>query len=237
MKRKLYILLGGGSGLGKKLVDNLCKNNTVYALINKSRIKERKNLFTFKLDLSNKKSIDTFFLKNSKKIKKFDKIVFLSIATTKEDRLLINMSYKMIERVFKINVISNYYFCSKLMSLATNKKVKIIFFSSSRALYGDAGISLYSGSKHALVGLMQSLICENKNINFTCNIISLGFFDTDLWKSLPKKIKDKLLSLTAYKKIGKFKEILNSVKYIDNNDYLNGCILKLDGGYGIVPHR
>ena len=57
-------MLGGGSGLGKKLVDNLCKNNTVYALINKSRIKERKNLFTFKLDLSNKKSIDTFFLKN-----------------------------------------------------------------------------------------------------------------------------------------------------------------------------
>ena len=63
MKRKLYILLGGGSGLGKKLVDNLCKNNTVYALINKSRIKDRKNLFTFKLDLSNKKSIDTFFFK------------------------------------------------------------------------------------------------------------------------------------------------------------------------------
>ena len=49
-------MLGGGSGLGKKLVDNLCKNNTDYALINKSRIKERKNLFTFKLDLSNKTS-------------------------------------------------------------------------------------------------------------------------------------------------------------------------------------
>ena len=230
-------MLGGGSGLGKKLVDDLCKNHTVYALINKSRIKKQRNLFTFKLDLSKKQSIDTFFLKNFKKIKKFDKIIFLSMATSKEDRLLVNMSYRMIEKVFKINVISNYYFCSKLIALVTNKKIKIIFFSSSRALSGDAGISLYSGSKHSLVGLMQSLICENRNINFTCNVISLGFFDTDLWKNLPKKIKDKLLSLTAYKKVGKFKEILNSVKYIDNNDYLNGCILKLDGGYGLVPHR
>ena len=46
-----------------------------------------------------------------------------------------------------------------------------------------------------------------------------------------------IVSAEELKKIGKFKEILNSVKYIDNNDYLNGCILKLDGGYGLVPHR
>ena len=57
-------MLGGGSGLGKKLVDNLCKNNTIYALINKSRIKERKNLFTFKLDLSNK--ISRLYTQDSK---------------------------------------------------------------------------------------------------------------------------------------------------------------------------
>ena len=36
---------------------------------------------------------------------------------------------------------------------------------------------------------MGTIAKEYKNFNITCNIISLGYFETKMWKSLPTKNK------------------------------------------------
>ena len=73
-----------------------------------------------------------------------------------------------------LNVFENSKELCKIM--IENNFGRLIFFSSSRGLASDVGISGYSISKNGLQGLMRSFSKEFNRYNITSNCLSLGFF-------------------------------------------------------------
>ena len=86
-----------------------------------------------------------------------------------------------------LNVFENSKELCKIM--IENNFGRLIFFSSSRGLASDVGISGYSISKNGLQGLMRSFSKEFNRYNITSNCLSLGFFNSPLFSKIKPDLK------------------------------------------------
>ena len=168
-------------------------------------------------------------------IKKYKKILkdikILNLATVSYDNLLASAKRDEILNLININILSNVYLTQLVLPLMiTQRKGKIVHFSSTRALEGDIGISLYALSKTSLIGFSNSIAKEYARFNITSNIITLGYFDGKLLDNIPNDIKKKLLKKIPSKKLGRHKDIIRTLDFIFSCNYLNGANIKLDGG-------
>lgn len=230
---KLFIIGGASSGLGFEYANILSKKYKVIGLYHSTKQKNKKNLKFHKINLEKKRDILSFFIKNKKILDKFKKIIFINFATYKKDNLLINLKERDLKKSFNVNLFSNFFFTSNLIKLYKNKKIDIIFISSSLGLKSDVGTLSYSSSKLGLESLMKSIVIEYSSFNIKCNILVLGFFNSPLWEKLPLQKKNRIINLIPKKKIGKIKDIKEALNFLEKNDYINSTCLYLDAGFGV----
>ena len=229
----MFLIIGASSDIGNEIVKDLIQYDDVLLTYRTKKnikiVKTNKNkIYYEKLDLTNYKNIDKFLKKYSKLLKN---IKYINLATAKSDKIIVNLKTKDIQNVFKVNVLSNIYFCQKLLPFMIRQKYgRFIFFTSKRASRGDVGISLYSSSKEAISGFSKCLSKEYSNYNITSNCIKLGYFKTKLFEKIPKKIKLKLLSQIPNNKLGNLGNINNVIRTIIDSEYINGSIIDIDGG-------
>jgi len=115
-----------------------------------------------------------------------------------------------------------------------NKILDIVFISSSLGLKVDAGTLLYSSSKLGLESLMKSIVIEYSVFKVRCNILVLGFFNSPLWKKLPKDKKERIKNLIPKGKIGNISNISKALNFLEKNNYINSSSIYLDAGFGVV---
>lgn len=110
---------------------------------------------------------------------------------------------------------------------------KIIFISSISGLTTDSTSIAYGVSKGAIHVLVPYLAKELSKTGITVNAIAPGYIDTN-WhkgksKAQIKRIEDKCLA----KRLGTTKEISHAVNFIIENDFVNGQIIRVDGGFNV----
>ena len=228
----MYIILGASSGIGLIVLKKVALNNQVIAVYNskKPTLKEniRKNVDFIKIDFNKKNNYDYIFNKYKKKLKN---IICLNLAAVTVDKMLPNISEEEIIKTFKVNALSNILIAKSIIKfMLSDKWGRFIHFTSTKAIRGDKGISIYSSSKSSLIGFSNSLAKEYGRFNITSNIISLGYFDSPLWHRLSINKKEQLLNEVPSKNIGNIKDIVSTIKYIKKTSYLNAAEIKLDGG-------
>ena len=111
----------------------------------------------------------------------------------------------------------------------------IVNTASKAGLVGDAGLSVYSASKHAVIGLTKSAALEYARHGIRINAIAPGILRTpgneDYWKKFPEAEQDwlKLVPLGRY---GTPEEIAHTVAWLcsDGASYVHGHALVADGG-------
>ena len=233
MKSRIYIILGAGSGLGYQVSETLTKTSNIIGTYNSFKKNNSKNIKFVKLDISKNKDIENFFKNHKRILSKYKEIILISFITLADTKIIINNDIKTIKKIINLNISSVYYFTSKLIKNFLGKKLSIILTSSSRAITGDKGISLYSISKNSMHSFVKSIAIEYGGLNVRANVISLGFFKTKLWDDLNLNLKKELINKTSVKRMGNIRELNSTIKYIIQCDYLNGGVIYLDGGYGL----
>ena len=221
----MIIINGINSEIVKKILPKFLKKNKVIGIYNSSYKGLRdKNLTLFKKNKINYKRIDDL-LKNDKKIS------FLNFATKKDEALIIRSKKKELNDILKNNLVEPIELLKKFLPHMINHNFgRIIFFSSSAADNGYPGNLGYSTSKSAFSGIIGTIAKEYKNFNITCNIISLGYFKTNMWKSLPAKNKANLLNNTLSKKLCNPLSVYEMIEIIIKYDEFNLSKIHLDGG-------
>lgn len=228
----MIILIGASSGIGKELIEDLINYDDVIATYNKKKInyknKTKNKYFETKLDISTEKNIKKFVEKFYKHLKK---ITFINLATISIDKLIHTINQKDIEKAFKINTFSNILFSAHLIQkMIEDKYGRFIFLSSTRAMRGDIGISLYAITKTSLSSLSSCITKEYSQFGITSNILSLGYFNTPLMQNINENIKKNLIKQIPTEKLGKTKNISSVIKMIIKNNYVNNATVKVDGG-------
>ncbi len=94
------------------------------------------------------------------------------------------ITYNEIEKVYQVNVFAPYYLTQQLLPiLGKEKKSHVINISSMGGVQGSskfAGLSAYSSSKAAMVGLTECLAEELKEKNISVNCLAIGAVQTEM---------------------------------------------------------
>jgi 3-oxoacyl-[acyl-carrier protein] reductase len=94
------------------------------------------------------------------------------------------ISYSELEKVYQVNVFAPYYLTKQLLPvLGKEKKSHVVNISSMGGFQGSAkfsGLSAYSSSKAALVGLTECLAEELKEKNISVNCLAIGAVQTEM---------------------------------------------------------
>ena len=119
---------------------------------------------------------------------------------------------------------------SKKMS--RQKKGVIINMGSLAGIEPQAGKIAYGSSKAAVMMMTKCLAKELGPLGIRVNTIAPGPIETEMIHQYKDEMLERLASESALRRLGKKEEIANVALFLasDNASYINGEIIKVDGG-------
>jgi len=183
------------------------------------------------LDVTRPDDVRDAFQRVFKEARRLD--VLVANAGVMDDALIAMVTPAQIEHNFQTNTFGALYcaqYASRLM--ARNKQGSIINITSIMGVQGNAGQSVYAGSKAALVGITKSLAKELGPQNIRVNAIAPGLIDTDLVANVsPERLAERQAAI-ALGRIGTPADVANAALFLgsDLGAYVTGQVLGVDGG-------
>ncbi|KAI8812093.1 hypothetical protein BJ742DRAFT_81000 [Cladochytrium replicatum] len=140
--------------------------------------------------------------------------------------------------VVRVNV-SGTYNVNRLVAaeLAKNKpsaegeRGVIINVSSVSAMGGQAGQTAYAGSKGAVASMTVPMMSDLAPLGIRVLAVAPGLFETPMSSAMGERARANILKSTEYPpRLGVPHEFGHFVISLIENTYLNGAIMKIDGG-------
>ena len=142
------------------------------------------------------------------------------------------------DNVFSINVKSAQFIAKFLRRKGKYNKddTSLVFITSVAATCGEPGISTYSASKAALIGLSKSLAAELSRNNIRVNCIAPGHVETEMALEFSKQLTDEQKRVIQNKHplgLGKPEDIAHAAAFLASNlsSWITGTTIFVDGGY------
>ena len=139
------------------------------------------------------------------------------------------------DRLFAVNVKGAFLGVKYAVPFMLSKQSGLIVNISS--VWGEIGgscESVYSASKGALIAFTKALANELGYSGIRVNTVSPGVIDTAMNARLSK---DELLSVQEtipMGRLGSGEDVARAVVYLEENDYVTGIDLPVNGGFSIV---
>ncbi len=111
------------------------------------------------------------------------------------------------------------------------KEVSFFYFSSSRALATDVGISVYSATKSGLTNFAKCCAAEYGKLRKYFFVISFGVFDGGLYTSLSSHVRESLRSRTSIPGFIDIEQLSRTIFFHISNSSATGSVLKVDNGF------
>lgn len=240
--KKVVLVTGSSSGIGREIARTLAKNyevilhynsneDNVVTLKNELDKKYNNDFLMVKCDLSKEKDIDNMLKTIYNRHKEIDILINnagLAIDTEFEDKTKDNFI-----KILDVNLIAPFLLSQKIgMRMLKREQGIIINISSTNGIDTPYVESLdYDASKAGLISLSKNLanyLAPYVRVNTVCP----GWVNTEMNKNLDndfiKKEKDKIL----LNRFAEPKEIAGVVAFLisDEAKYINDSIIRVDGG-------
>lgn len=182
MKKKVAVITGASRGIGLACAKVFLKNNFIAINASRSDINplKSKDYHFIKTDVTKEKEVKDLF---RNVLSKFDKVdVLICSAGFGKFSNLADSITKDFDEMFAVNV-KDLYLCNRyvLNSMIERKSGTIINISSIGGKNGIATASIYSATKHAVIGLSTSLMAEVRKDNIRVVTVCPGSVDTNFF--------------------------------------------------------
>ena len=212
---KKVLIVGGSGGLGVQVVDLMSSKYEITSVSSKD------------FDIKNIDDCENFFID-----KNFD--VIINFAGVNYDTLIHKINsdnIKNTQNLLDVNLLGTINLISTVLkSMRKNRYGRIILISSVLSEKNVVGTGIYSSCKSFIDKFVKNVSLENIKYGITANTIQLGYFDGGMTYKIPQEYLEPIKKTIGLERFGSIDELVNTIDFIINNEYITGINLKIDGG-------
>jgi acetoacetyl-CoA reductase/3-oxoacyl-[acyl-carrier protein] reductase len=231
LENKVVLVTGGNRGIGGAIVALLENFEAKVAYTYRSGPGPRGTL-ALRADVTDAAGMEAVALEVESKLGPIYGIV--ANAGINRDSLFSRMSHEDWDSVLATNLTGVYNTLRPIIPLMYDRRDgAIIFISSVVGEQGNIGQANYAATKAAQIGLAKTLGLEGARYNVRCNVVAPGFTETDMVKSIPEPVKEKILQTIPLRRFARLDEIAWAVAFLLSPlaaGYITGTILSVNGG-------
>lgn len=250
LKDKVAIVTGASSGMGKAIATEFAKEGaTVYAVARRmekleelvKQVEEYNGkIIPFVADLMDLNSAANVILEVNNKEGKLD--ILVNNAGIMDNFAGVgNFNDEALKNIFQLNTFTPFYTSREAVKIFEKQGFgNIINIASVGGLNGARGGSIYTASKHAVIGLTKNTAYIYTKKNIRCNAICPGGVETNISKGvymqdIDKEAREIILPATnaTNPKFGKPEEIAKVAVFLasDDSGFINGQAIAVDAGW------
>lgn len=248
---KVALVTGGNSGIGRatalafgregaKVVIAARREKEGAEVVAEIKAKGGEALF-IKTDLTDSEQIKNLFAAIQKEYGQLN-IAFNNAGIWPKMKLAANYTVEEFDTVMNINVKAVWRCMKQEIPMMTEAGGgSIVNCSSVAGWTGEPGSSLYTASKHAVIGLTRAAAIEFGRKNIRINAVCPGMTETPMLdqtlQSGGPEIREAMLNMIPLKRFGKPEEIAGTVLFLcsDAASFISAKSLVVGGGQGIKP--
>lgn len=151
------------------------------------------------------------------------------------DKSMLAMNEPDFDAVFAVHVKGSWLGCRTCIPELRAGGGGSIVNISSTGRHGVFGQSNYSPAKAAIVGLTKTVAIEQARYGIRCNAVAPGAIETPMTARVPQDVRDSWRQSILVGRLGKPSEIAAAVEFLlsDASSFVNATVLDVDGG---EPH-
>ncbi len=250
IKNKVALVTGGGSGLGAETARILAANGAKVAVLDindqaAAKVADEIQGIAVHCDVSSEQSVSQALDTIEQKLG-VAQIVVNSAGIGTAKRILGRDQVHPLEnftRVIDVNLIGSFNLLrlsaermSKLEPSEDGERGVIIFTASIAAFEGQIGQAAYSASKGGIVSMTLPAARELAQFGIRVLTLAPGLFKTPLMEELPEEVQQSLgASIPFPGRLGKPIEFASLALHCAENTFLNGEVIRVDGGLRLPP--
>jgi len=175
-------------------------------------------------------SVESAFSKIQDHFGKVD--ILVNNAGITRDAFAAKMTPEQFDITVQISLNGAFYCTKQVISGMRERGWGRIISLSSMAAEGNIGQSNYAAAKAGLIGWTRTLSDELANKGITVNSIAPGLINTDIIKTIPDVVMEKLINNIPAKRIGEPQEVAALIVFLasDQAAYISGQNIKISGG-------
>lgn len=211
---KKVLVVGGSGGLGSQVIELMSSEYELTSVSSKD------------LDIRDINKCENFFIN-----KNFD--VILNFAGLNYDTFIHKINsdnIKNIQNILDVNINGTINLVSTALKNMRHKKYgRIILISSVLSEKNVVGTGVYSSCKSFIDKFVKNVSLENIKHGVTANTIQLGYFDGGMTYKIPEENIESIKQTIGLQRFGKIDELVRTIDFLINNEYVTGINLKIDG--------
>src|SRR5660397_216112 len=106
----------------------------------------------------------------------------------------------------------------------------LIVSMSSISRHGRSGQTNYSAAKAGVAAMTVAWAQELSRFGIRAAAIAPGYTDTEMTGSLREDVRERIVGRIPSRRMGDPAEISHALRFIIENDYINGRVIEVDGG-------
>ena len=245
VKGKVAIVTGASDGLGKAIATTYAENGMQVVLadiseekghaVAKQLVEQGYEASFFKADVSNAAHMQALVAFAVETYGKLDGIVN-NAGIAEPYKVLHELTPEEFDLVQGVNLRGTFLGMKYGIEAILKSKSStgfVVNIASVAGLQGNSGMSLYTASKHAVIGLTKNAALDYAAHNITVNAICPGTFRTSIWKDTPEEAIQALAQqLSPNGRLGDPKEVAHLALFLasDLARFTNGSIMSMDAG-------
>lgn len=242
LQNRWAVVTGGSRGIGRAIALELAERGANLAIIYVEHHEAAEHTLAslkakgvqaekYQVDVGNFEAVQKTFAQIVEAHGRVD--ILVNCAGINRDKSFGNLSPDLWAQVIQTNL-GGAYNCSKAIwdHMKANKYGRIVSISSIIGQTGNFGQANYAASKAGLLGLTRSLAQEGARAGITVNAICPGFIDTDMVRSIPAEILEKIVARIPAQRLGQPEEVARAVAFLvsPGSAYITGHALNVNGG-------
>jgi len=243
-EKRLALVTGGARGIGAAIARRLAREGARVAILDRDRSSVAGEIGALDVacDLTNAASIEAALARVKREAG--PPAILVQNAGIGESAAFAKTTDDIWERALALNVTAAFRVARAVVpDMIAAKWGRVVHVASIAGLIGQAYVSAYCASKHALVGLTRAMAIELAKTGVTVNAVCPGFVDTEMTqktianivaktKRTPEEARASLEEMNPQKRLVEPDEVANLVAMLctDEARSINGQAIPIDGG-------